>query len=140
MSWERNAYQYERIRKSVAPVVGSTAGLFARDPWTPEQDLGLLCLGRRARRRHASPSGRGDADGVSAAKTPSIERRLARFLANTQINVLPVWTRLVGHFLAFWRDQRLVFVLDATALDQRATVLYLGLLVLGPWSIRGSCR
>jgi Transposase DDE domain len=67
--------------------------------------------------------------GVSAAKTPSIERRLARFLANTQINVLPVWTRLVGHFLAFWRDQRLVFVLEATALDERATVLYLGLLV-----------
>jgi Transposase DDE domain len=67
--------------------------------------------------------------GVSAAKTPSIERRLARFLANHQIAVVPLWTHLLGQFLAFWRDRRLVFVLDATTLDDRATVLYLGLLV-----------
>src|SRR5262249_9892021 len=67
--------------------------------------------------------------GISAAKTPSIERRLARLLANEQVVVLPLWTRLVGQFLACWRDRRLVFVLDATALDDRATVLYLGLLV-----------
>jgi hypothetical protein len=67
--------------------------------------------------------------GVCAAKTPSSERRLARLLANDQIAVLPLWTRLVGQFLGFWRDRRLVFVLDATALDERATVLYLGLLV-----------
>ena len=40
-----------------------------------------------------------------------------------------VWTHLLGQFLRFWRDRRLVFVLDATALDDRATVLYLGLLV-----------
>ena len=67
--------------------------------------------------------------GVSAAKTPSIERRLTRFLANQQVTVLPLWTHLLGQFLTFWRDRRLVFVLDATALDDRATVLYLGLLV-----------
>jgi Transposase DDE domain len=67
--------------------------------------------------------------GVSAAKTPSIERRLARLLANQQLAVVTVWTQLLGPFLAFWRDQRLVFVLDATTLDDRATVLYLGLLV-----------
>jgi Transposase DDE domain len=67
--------------------------------------------------------------GISVAKTPSIERRLARFLANQQIAVVPLWTRLVGQFLRFWRNRRLVFVLDATALDERATVLYLGLLV-----------
>jgi hypothetical protein len=54
--------------------------------------------------------------GVSAARTPSIERRLSRCLANQQIMVVPLWTRLIGHCLAFWRDQRLVFVLDATAL------------------------
>ena len=67
--------------------------------------------------------------GVSAAKTPSIERRLSRFLANQQIIVVPLWTQLLGQFLRFWRDRRLVFVLDATSLDERATVLYLGLLV-----------
>jgi hypothetical protein len=67
--------------------------------------------------------------GVSAAKTPSSERRLARFLANQQVAVLPLWTHLLSQFLTFWRERRLVFVLDATALDERATVLYLGLLV-----------
>jgi hypothetical protein len=67
--------------------------------------------------------------GISAAKTPSIERRLSRFLANQQIVVLPLWTQLLGAFLRFWRARRLVFVLDATSLGDRATVLYLGLLV-----------
>src|SRR5262245_31539687 len=67
--------------------------------------------------------------GISAAKTPSSERRLARLLANEQIAVLPLWTGLLGPLLAFWRGRRLVFVLDATALDDRATVRYLGLLV-----------
>jgi hypothetical protein len=67
--------------------------------------------------------------GISAAKTPSIERRLSRFLANQQIVVLPLWTQLLGSFLRFWRARRLVFVLDATSLGDRATVLYLGLLV-----------
>jgi hypothetical protein len=78
--------------------------------------------------------------GLSAATTPRIERRLARLLATTQVRVLPVWTRLVGPFLTFWRDQRLVFRLAsgwlpagfrlaATPLDARATVRSLGLLV-----------
>src|SRR5258708_24419419 len=61
--------------------------------------------------------------GISAAKTPSIERRLSRFLANPQVAVVPVWTQLLGQFLRCWRERRLVFVLDATALDERATVL-----------------
>jgi hypothetical protein len=67
--------------------------------------------------------------GTSAAKTPSSERRLSRFLANEQISVVPLWTQLLGQFLRLWRDRRLVFVLDATSLDERATVVYLGLLV-----------
>ena len=67
--------------------------------------------------------------GISAAKTPSIERRLSRFLANQQIVVIPLWTQLLGALLRFWRARRLVFVLDATSLDDRASVLYLGLLV-----------
>jgi hypothetical protein len=43
--------------------------------------------------------------------------------------MVPVWNRLLGQFLRCWRDRRLVFVRAATALDERATVLYLGLLV-----------
>ena len=59
--------------------------------------------------------------GLSAAKTPRIERRLARFLANQHVTVLPLWTQLLGQFLRFWRERRLVFVREATALDDRAT-------------------
>jgi len=65
----------------------------------------------------------------SAAKTPSIERRLTRFLANDEIQVESVWTPLLSQLLRFWRDQRLVFALDGTSQDQRAHVIYLGLLV-----------
>jgi hypothetical protein len=61
--------------------------------------------------------------GVSAAKTPSIERRWARFLANSPMVVVPPWTQLVGQLLRFWRDHRLTCVLDATCRDERATVL-----------------
>jgi len=67
--------------------------------------------------------------GVSAAKTPSSERRLSRFLANPQLAVVPLWTHLLGQFLRFWRERRLVFVLDATSVGDRATVRYLGLVV-----------
>lgn len=66
---------------------------------------------------------------VSGAKTPSIERRLARFLANQHVAVVPIWTCLLAQVLPFFRDQRLVFVLDLTPLDERACVVYLGLLV-----------
>jgi hypothetical protein len=66
---------------------------------------------------------------ISSAKTPSIERRLARFLANKQVAVVPMWTSLLAHLLPFFRDRRLVFVLDTTPLDDRACVVYLGLLV-----------
>lgn len=66
---------------------------------------------------------------ISSAKTPSIERRLARFLANTQIVLAPIWTSLLAHLLLFFRDRRLAFVLDLTPLDDRACVVYRGLLV-----------
>lgn len=66
---------------------------------------------------------------ISPAKTPSIERRLQRFLANAQVAVVPIWARILAHLLPYFRDRRLVFVLDTTPLDDRACVVYLGLLV-----------
>lgn len=66
---------------------------------------------------------------ISGAKTPSIERRLARFLANEHVAVVSIWTCLLAQVLPFFRNQRLVFVLDLTPLDERACVVYLGLLV-----------
>ena len=74
--------------------------------------------------------------GSSAAKTPSSERRLARLLAHEQSAVLPLSTRLLGPLLACWRSRRLVFVLDATALDERARRCSLSVC----WSIGVSCR
>ena len=66
---------------------------------------------------------------ISGAKTPSIERRLARFLANEHVAVVPIWNSLLAQLLPFFRNRRLVFVLDLTPLDERACVVYLGLLV-----------
>lgn len=72
---------------------------------------------------------------TSPATTPSIERRLARFLANPRLPVAGVWAALLPHLLAWWRQQALaqrqtaLLVLDATPIDQRATVLYVGLVV-----------
>jgi hypothetical protein len=66
---------------------------------------------------------------ISPAKTPSIERRLQRFLANPQIAVLPIWASLLAHVLPFFQDKRLTLVLDTTPLDTRACIVYLGVLV-----------
>jgi hypothetical protein len=66
---------------------------------------------------------------ISSAKTPSIERRLSRFLANEQVAVVPIWASILAHLLPCFRGKRLVVVLDTTPLDHRACVVYLGLLV-----------
>jgi hypothetical protein len=77
--------------------------------------------------------------GVSAATTPSIERRLSRCLANQQIIVVPLWTRLIGHCLAFWRDRRLVFVWSSYSTRPRWTSAR-PCYISGCWRTRGSCR
>lgn len=60
---------------------------------------------------------------------PSIERRLARFVANDRLHVPAIWTQFLTQLLPFWRGQRLFLVLDCTPFDDRATIVYLGLLV-----------
>jgi hypothetical protein len=67
--------------------------------------------------------------GISEAKMPSIERRLARFVANDRILVPQIWKLFVAQVLAPFRDQRLSMVLDCTPIDERACIVYLGLLV-----------
>lgn len=66
--------------------------------------------------------------GISSAKMPSIERRLARFLANERIEVEAVWKQFVEQVLPFWRDKKLRFVLDMTPFNEHATIIYVGLL------------
>ena len=68
-------------------------------------------------------------EGISAAKMTSIERRLARLVANERIVVTQVWKEFIGQVLPYWRDQKLRFVLDCTPFDDRAIIVYVGLLV-----------
>jgi hypothetical protein len=67
--------------------------------------------------------------GISSAKMPSIERRLARFLANERICVEAAWKQFVAQVLPFWRDKKLRFVLDLTPFNEHASIIYVGLLV-----------
>jgi Transposase DDE domain len=66
---------------------------------------------------------------VSLATMPSIERRLARFVANPRIDVETVWEAFLQSVLAFWKGKALAFVLDCTPYRADATIVYLGLLV-----------
>ncbi len=65
---------------------------------------------------------------ISAAKAPSLERRLARFLANEQINARQVWTQFLAPLLKGWQEPRVVLLLDCTPIAAHSTVVYLGVL------------
>jgi hypothetical protein len=67
--------------------------------------------------------------GIGPATMPSIERRLARFVANDRIHASLVWSEFLTQVLPFWRERRVFLVLDCTPFDERATIMYLGLLV-----------
>lgn len=65
--------------------------------------------------------------GISEAKMTSIERRLARFVANDRIVVAFVWKQFLAQVLPYFRGQKLRFVLDATPFQDEMTIVYLGL-------------
>ena len=67
--------------------------------------------------------------GLSEAKMPSIERRLARFVANKRIVVSEVWKLFLAQVLAYFRGKQLYFVLDVTPFQDELSIVYLGLLV-----------
>lgn len=48
--------------------------------------------------------------GVSEAKMPSIERRLARFVANESVGVTQIWDQFLEQVLTFWCNRRLLFI------------------------------
>lgn len=66
---------------------------------------------------------------ISEAKMSSIERRLARFLANDRIAVACVWKQFLAQVLPYFQGHRLRFVLDATPFQDQMTIVYIGLLV-----------
>jgi hypothetical protein len=67
--------------------------------------------------------------GLSEAKMTSIERRLARFIANSRVVVPLIWKRFLAQVLTPFRGQHLYFVLDNTPFRDDLTMVYLGLLV-----------
>src|SRR5712692_1039358 len=67
--------------------------------------------------------------GMSEAKMPSIERRLARFVANERVHVSKIWRQFLTSVLAYWKGKPVQLVLDCTPFDDRATIVYVGLLV-----------
>src|SRR5260370_1981517 len=67
--------------------------------------------------------------GISQAKMVSIERRFARFVANERLDVSSIWTELLKQLLPSWKGKAVQLVLDCTPFDDRATIVYLGLLV-----------
>jgi hypothetical protein len=67
--------------------------------------------------------------GFSEAKMTSIERRLARFLANERIVVPQVWKLFLAQVLAYFRGKKLSFVLDLTPFQDELSIVSIGLLV-----------
>ena len=59
----------------------------------------------------------------------SIERRLARLLANERLMVSLIWKLFLAQLLAPFRGQHLYFVLDNTPFRDDLPIVYLGLLV-----------
>jgi len=67
--------------------------------------------------------------GINPAKMTSIERRLARFIANDRVVVTNIWEHFLSEVLPFWRGKPTRFILDCTPFRSDATIVYIGLLV-----------
>jgi len=67
--------------------------------------------------------------GINPAKMTSIERRLARFLANDRVAVTKIWENFLSAVLPIWQGKPIRFILDCTPFCSDATIVYLGLLV-----------
>jgi hypothetical protein len=64
----------------------------------------------------------------SEAKAPSIERRLERFLSNEKIETETTWNELLKSVMPYFRKGLIRLVIDLTAYEEHAQVIYIGLL------------
>lgn len=64
---------------------------------------------------------------IRQAKMPSIERRLARFVAKERLVVKNVWKHFLAQVLPYWHGKRIYLILDCTPCGDRALIVYLGL-------------
>lgn len=58
----------------------------------------------------------------------SIERRYARFLSNPRFDTQQTWDGFLGEIMPYFRQQPMHLVIDLTAYEEHAQVIYLGLL------------
>jgi hypothetical protein len=56
----------------------------------------------------------------SNAKSPSIERRLERFLSNERINVEKTWDDLLNQIMPYFRQEPMRLVIDLTPYEEHA--------------------
>lgn len=64
----------------------------------------------------------------SDAKATSIERRLERFLSNARIDTVETWDDFLSQIMPYFRQQPMRLVIDLTAYEEHAQVIYIGLL------------
>ncbi len=64
----------------------------------------------------------------SEAKASSIERRLERFLSNEKIETEKTWDDFLKHILPSFRGEPMRLVIDLTAYEEHAQVIYIGIL------------
>src|SRR5436305_9865555 len=88
--------------------------------------IGMLLAGSAVLQRMAESV---QLAGISEAKMPSIERRLARFVANKRIVVSDIWQQVLSQVLPYWHGKAIRLVLDCTPCGEQASIVYLGLLV-----------
>lgn len=115
--WERWSAQVKELFPKIHGHQKKTLALFV---------IGIVFTGNAVLQRVAEGI---SLHGIDPAKMTSIERRLARFLANDRVVVTNVWDDFLSQVLVFWRGKSLRFVLDRTPFRDDATIVYLGLLV-----------
>jgi hypothetical protein len=64
----------------------------------------------------------------SDAKTPSIERRLQRFLSNAKIDTEEVWDTFTETVLPSFQKDPIQLVIDLTSYEEHAQVVYIGII------------
>ncbi len=62
------------------------------------------------------------------AKTPSIERRLERFLSNEKIQTAKIWDTFLKSVLPTFHQEKIDLVIDLTSYEEHAQVVYIGIL------------
>jgi hypothetical protein len=115
--WERWSAQVKELFPKIHGHQKKTLGLFV---------IGIVLAGSAVMQRVAEGI---SLHGINPAKMTSIERRLARFIANDRVVVSKIWEDFLSQVLPFWQGKPLRFVLDCTPIRGDATIVYLGLLV-----------